>query len=237
MKQPFYWHHNLLYAEKSREAYTMEEEGTLDHLLYRIYMLAHDCDGLNISDAVKALNTAYYLAVALYNTTHVEECNRMEALTRSKAQEILMEEHKMDKLNVTPADLFLVRWMAWAILKMQKTKPAGLDVFLEKYQQDISWNDDFYYDENGKIARQCSFVYQIPKMVEQMGDVKFDTDLQPNAKNPFFMSDELWIKQIKNLEIVEMEQLLRHYRTIDDQLSLLYYSQNEEELYKEGTIH
>ena len=37
-------------------------------------------------------------------------------------------------------------------------------------------------------------------------------------------------------ELDEMEQLLRHYRTIDDQLKLLELSHNIEELRDEGDI-
>lgn len=85
MKNPFDWHHSLLYADKSREEYTMEKKGTLDHLLYQMYMVAHDCDGLFMSNSVKALNTAYYLAVGLYNIQHVEEENQMNGLVAKKS--------------------------------------------------------------------------------------------------------------------------------------------------------
>ena len=68
MKKLFDWHHSLVYADKSRSEYNMDEEGSLDNLLYQMYMMAHDCEGLLMSNAVKALNTAYYLAVAIYNT-------------------------------------------------------------------------------------------------------------------------------------------------------------------------
>ena len=67
-------------------------------------------------------------------------------------------------------------------------------------------------------------------MIEEMEDVKFDTDLQPNAIFPYAISDEMWLNQIGKLEFDEMEQLLRHYRTIDDQLKLLELSHNIEEL-------
>ena len=59
MKKLFDWHHSLVYGDKSRSEYNMDEEGSLDNLLYQMYMMAHDCEGLLMSNAVKALNTAY----------------------------------------------------------------------------------------------------------------------------------------------------------------------------------
>lgn len=118
MIKPFEWHHCLLYGDKQRENYTMEEKETLDEFLYRMYMVAHDCDGLFMSNSVKALNTAYYLAVGLYNIQHVEEENQMNGLVAKKAQEVLGEEHGGDTCRVSHADMFLVSWMALAILKL-----------------------------------------------------------------------------------------------------------------------
>lgn len=251
MKNPFDWHHSLLYADKSREEYTMEKEGTLDHLLYQMYMVAHDSDGLNMSSAVKALNTAYYLAVAIYNTPHVEEKNNVGNLTYRRVRDILAEEHSENWNDVTEADIFLVRWMAWAILRLQSSKPAGLDSFLDKFKSLIAWDEDRYgyvRDDYGDFFEQkhiksvrkqwlkCAFVRDFPGMIEEMEDVKFDTDLQPNAIFPYAISDEMWLNQIGKLEFDEMEQLLRHYRTIDDQLKLLELSHNIEELRDEGDI-
>ena len=251
MKNPFDWHHSLLYADKSREEYTMEKEGTLDHLLYQMYMVAHDSDGLNMSSAVKALNTAYYLAVAIYNTPHVEEKNNVGKLTYGRVSDILAEEHPKGCVDVSEADIFLVRWMAWAILKLQSAKPTGLDAFLDKFKSLIAWDEDRYSyvrddysdlfeQEHIKSVREqwleCAFVRDFPGMIEEMEDVKFDTDLQPNAIFPYAISDEMWLNQIGKLEFDEMEQLLRHYRTIDDQLKLLELSHNIEELRDEGDI-
>lgn len=252
MKNPFDWHHSLLYADKSREEYTMEKEGTLDHLLYQMYMVAHDSDGLNMSSAVKALNTAYYLAVAIYNTPHVEEKNNVGNLTYRRVRDILAEEHSEKWNDVTEADIFLVRWMAWAILRLQSSKPAGLDSFLDKFKSLIAWDEDrygyvrddygdFFEQEHIKSVRKqwlkCAFVEELPGMMEEVGDVKFDTDLQPNARIALAISDEVWKNQIRDLEFEELEQLLRHYRTIDEQLMLLKLCQNNEELFQEGVIH
>ena len=252
MKNPFDWHHSLLYADKSREEYTMEKEGTLDHLLYQMYMVAHDYDGLNMSSAVKALNTAYYLAVAIYNTPHAEESNNVGTLTYRRVRDILAEEHSDTWGDVTEADIFLVRWMTWAILKLQSSKPAGLDAFLDKFKSLIAWDenrysnvDDSYGDFFGKehvksMEKQwmkCAFVEELPGMMEEVGDVKFDTDLQPNARIALAISDEVWKNQIRDFEFEELEQLLRHYRTIDEQLMLLKLCQNNEELFQEGVIH
>ena len=252
MKNPFDWHHSLLYADKSREEYTMEKEGTLDHLLYQMYMVAHDYDGLNMSSAVKALNTAYYLAVAIYNTPHAEESNNVGTLTYRRVRDILAEEHSDTWGDVTEADIFLVRWMAWAILRLQSSKPAGLDSFLDKFKSLIAWDEDrygyvrddygdFFEQEHIKSVRKqwlkCAFVEELPGMMEEVGDVKFDTDLQPNARIALAISDEVWKNQIRDLEFEELEQLLRHYRTIDEQLMLLKLCQNNEELFQEGVIH
>ena len=132
MKQMFDWERNLIYRDKVRTEYTMDEVGTLDELLYRMYMVAHDLGGLNMRDAVKALNVAYYLAVAIYNTPHVEETNGMNQLTLQIAEDILGEEHpESGSYGVSEADVLLVRWMSLVILKLQRNKPKGLDRFLE----------------------------------------------------------------------------------------------------------
>ena len=40
MKKPLDWYHSLIYANKERSEYTMEEKGSLDELLYQMYMKA-----------------------------------------------------------------------------------------------------------------------------------------------------------------------------------------------------
>lgn len=205
-----------------------------------------------MSSAVKALNTAYYLAVAIYNTPHVEEKNNVGNLTYRRVRDILAEEHSEKWNDVTEADIFLVRWMAWAILRLQSSKPAGLDSFLDKFKSLIAWDEDrygyvrddygdFFEQEHIKSVRKqwlkCAFVEELPGMMEEVGDVKFDTDLQPNARIALAISDEVWKNQIRDLEFEELEQLLRHYRTIDEQLMLLKLCQNNEELFQEGVIH
>lgn len=224
MKKPLDWYHSLIYANKERSEYTMEEKGSLDELLYQMYMKAHDLDGLNMSNSVKVLNVAYYLAVAIYNTPHVEEENKMDSRTSSSARKILAEEHNGECNQVSPADVFLVRWMSWAILALQKEKPAGLESFLNKYKQDISWKEDDYYDEDGEIWSQCSFITEIPKMVEQMGDKRFETDLAPNALHCVHFGDGMWTGELSNLTFEEMEQLLTFYRRKDDQHALLQWA-------------
>lgn len=111
MKNPFDWHHSLLYADKSREEYTMEKEGTLDHLLYQMYMVAHDCDGLFMSNSVKALNTAYYLAVGLYNIQHVEEENQMNGLVAKKRRKFW--EKSMKEILVEFLTLICSWYLGW----------------------------------------------------------------------------------------------------------------------------
>lgn len=217
MKNPFDWHHSLLYADKSREEYTMEKKGTLDHLLYQMYMVAHDCDGLFMSNSVKALNTAYYLAVGLYNIQHVEEENQMNGLVAKKAQEVLGEEHGGDTCRVSHADMFLVSLMALAILKLQHKKPAGLDVFLDKFQRQICWHDDDFAYDDGEIWNQCRFLLEFPKMLEQMRNMKFDSDLKPNAVLPLLIPDKVWSNQVLSLCQQDIEHLLTHYRTKEDQ--------------------
>ncbi len=243
MKNPFDWHHSLLYADKSREEYTMEKEGTLDHLLYQMYMVAHDSDGLNMSSAIKALNTAYYLAVAIYNTPHVEEKNNVGKLTYGRVRDILAEEHPKGCVDVSEADIFLVRWMAWAILKLQSAKPTGLDAFLDKFKSLIAWDEDrysyvrddygdFFEQEHIKSVREqwleCAFVRNFPKMVEEVGDVKFYTDLQPNAQLPDLIPEKIFEEQIKGLSYEEIEQLLTHYRSKKYQLVLLEFAKQYE---------
>lgn len=232
MKNPFDWHHSLLYADKSREEYTMEKEGTLDHFLYQMYMLAHDYDGLNMSSAVKALNTAYYLAVAIYNTPHAEESNNVDVQTYRRVRLILGEEHPRGWRDVKPADIFLVRWMAWAILKLQSSKPIGLDAFLNKFEEMIGWNDDRDGDDQ-EIWTTCSFILKFPKMIETLENSSFESDLKPNAMWAFSLSDNLWKDEISGLKFEEMEQLLRQYRSQLDQLALLDWSQKHEKWYSE----
>ena len=205
----------------------MEKEGTLDHLLYQMYMVAHDCDGLNMSSAVKALNTAYYLAVAIYNTPHAEESNNVDIRTYNRVREILAEEHSEGWRKVTPADVFLVRWMTWAILKLQSFKPVGLDIFLGKFQKMIGWNDDRDGDDQ-EIWSMCSFILEFPEMVEALEGSSFASDLMPNALSPFSISDQVWKDHISGLEYEEMEQLLEHYRTMEDQFFLIGWAENNE---------
>lgn len=231
MIKPFEWHHCLLYGDKKREEYTMEEKGTLDEFLYRMYMVAHDCDGLFMSNAVKALNAAYYLAVALYNTPHVEEVNHIDVLVKEKVSEILQEEHHMyDQWKISLADLSLVEWMALAILKLQREKPAGMDVFLDKFQQQISWNGDFFGYDDGEIGEKCRFLLEFPKMIEQMGDERFDSDLRPDAAFPSDIPDFVWT-YIGLLGLEDIELLLRNYRTEVDQLAFLDYCRKGESWY------
>lgn len=232
MKKTFEWHHSLLYADKSREEYTMEKEGTLDHFLYQMYMVAHDCNGLDMSNAVKALNTAYYLAVALYNTPYVEEENNVSLLVSKKAIEILGEEHLGEPYWSSHAGVFLVKWMALAILRLQQNKPSGLDMFLDKFQELIGWDTDInLYDEDGEIKRSCSFIFQFPKMIEQMGKMKFVSDLRPSAALASDIPYSVWEDQVRRLGLEEMEQLLSHYRTIEDQLAFLDWCRTKEDWY------
>lgn len=235
MKNPFDWHHSLLYADKSREEYTMEKEGTLDHLLYQMYMVAHDFDGLNMSSAVKALNTAYYLAVAIYNTPHVEESNNVDIRTYNRVRDILAEEHPEGWRKVTHADVFLVRWLTWAILKLQLFKPAGLEIFLGKFQKMIGWNDDRDGDDQ-ELWSTCSFILKFPEMVEALESSRFESDLNPNALWAFCLPDYLWKAEISSLSFDEIEQLLRHYRSKADQEALLDWSQQHEKWFADSSF-
>lgn len=225
MKKPLDWNHHLIYADKEREKYTMEKKGSLDELLHQMYMKAHALDGLNMSNSVKALNVAYYLAVAIYNTPHVEEENKIDFRTLSSARNILAEEHDGDGKQVSTADVFLVRWMSWAILTLQREKPAGLDAFLDKYQTDIGWDDDKYFDNDGELWNQCCFITEIRKMVERMGDTRFDSDLLPNALPSMYFKDGMWKAEISKLDFGEMEQLLSFYRSKEAQRALLKWAQ------------
>lgn len=232
MIKPFEWHHCLLYGDKQREDYTMEEKGTLDEFLYRMYMLAHDCNGLDMSNSVKALNTAYYLAVALYNTPHVEEENNVDVLVGNKAREILGEEHPKESCWYSTAGVYLVKWMALAILKLQQNKPYGFGLFLDKFQELIGWDADInVYDEDGEIKKSCRFIFQFPKMIEQMGNTRFVSDLRPSAALASDIPFSVWNNQIRWLRFEDIEQLLTHYRTPKDQLAFLDWCRTKEDWY------
>lgn len=226
MKQMFDWDRNLVYRDKVRTEYTMDEEGTLDELLYRMYMVAHDLGGLNMRDAVKALNVAYYMAVAIYNTPHVEETNGMNQLTLQIAENILGEEHlESGSYGVSEADVLLVRWMSLVILKLQRNKPKGLDRFLKKYYSDIiSGKDNNEFDSEKFV--QCGFSGKFYEMMKELENVSYDSDLHTNPVQVMFLSS-LTRLQLKNLSLAEVEQVLRFYRTKEDQLSFLAFLKEE----------
>ena len=220
MKNLFDWHHSLVYGDKSRSEYNMDEEGSLDNLLYQMYMMAHDCEGLLISNAVKALNTAYYLAVAIYNTPHVEERNRMDFLISMRINEILAEEHDGEQRHVTLADSCLVSWMIYAILKLQVNKPAGLEAFLESYLNIITWSGEVY-DDNTEEWKQCRFVFDFPKLLKNNGERPFDSDLRPNGMFCSSFTDRFWKKEIAELSFEEIECLMKFNRDKSSQMALL----------------
>lgn len=230
MKNLFDWHHSLVYGDKSRSEYHMDEEGSLDNLLYQMYMMAHDCEGLLMSNAVKALNTAYYLAVAIYNSPHVEEQNRMDFLISMRINEILAEEHEGEQKHVTLADSCLVSWMMYAILKLQVNKPVGLDIFLDSYLKSITWSGEVY-DNTTEERKQCRFVFDFPKLLKDNEYCVFDSDLRPDANFSYGFTDGFWKKEIAELSIEELECLMRFNRDKGSQMALLDWIQTMSEKY------
>lgn len=91
---------------------------------------------------------------------------------------------------------------------------------------------DFFEQEHIKSVREqwleCAFVRNFPKMVEEVGDVKFYTDLQPNAQLPDLIPEKIFEEQIKGLSYEEIEQLLTHYRSKKYQLVLLEFAKQYE---------
>lgn len=50
-----------------------------------------------------------------------------------------------------------------------------------------------------------------------MRNMKFDSDLKPNAVLPLLIPDKVWSNQILSLCQQDIEHLLTHYRTKEDQ--------------------
>lgn len=146
MTDPFSIDPSLLYCDKTIEEFTIHEPGTLDRLLYQMYTTVQASGKMKIKDVMTAFNTAYYLAIALYNTTavdrHTEELfRRVENCVQTR----LAAEHGGSVKAVTRADRFLVDFMTWTILSLQVNKPQGMDNFLDAFKRKLKESEDRHF--------------------------------------------------------------------------------------------
>lgn len=222
MKKPFEWHHSLLYADKPLEAYTISEKGSLDELLYRMYRSAHNLKGIMIAPS-KAFNIAYYLAVAVYRTPHMGVDDWTVDCVRAVVSKVRIMLCDGGRKNCTTSEIYLVNWMVWTILTLQERKPEGLEVFLDKYRQKISWMGGW---REGAEWERCRFVKQFSEMVKIV-DGRFNTDLDPCPLSPSSITDELWSSELQILDSNEFLQFLCFYRTQKEQKILIDMAYNK----------
>ncbi len=218
MKKPFDWNPSLLYADKPMGAYTVSEEGSLDWLLFRMWKKAYGLNGTDLTSE-KALNIAYYLAVGInrYATlsTRIADWSE-ECLSAATSNALTAVRNAVGNTSAT-SEVYLVSWMAWAILTLQEKKTKKLEDFLDKYRKEFSWYEGH---SERMVWRLCRSAGQFPQMVESM-DRRFNTDLRPSPLPPSSITDELWSGELTKLDLNEFLQLLRLYRTREEQVALI----------------
>ncbi len=212
-------HPSLLYRDKTREEYTMRQEDTLDNVLLKMYRKVQKFGEMKIKDAVTAINAAYRIAVALYNTPYLDELNGAYGKMRHIADEAVPKENGRHQSH---HDAFLVCYMVWAILSLQKTKPVGMEDFLkdimdnlkhEEYEY-IQWavqDGDDYFD----------FFEELSPLVTEDSSPAFETDLAPDPTPVRYLADSVWDAHVRSYTRNDFEQLLSLYRTKEEQHALL----------------
>lgn len=215
MKQPFEWPGWLIYpAYTQMGAYPHSEPGSLNGLLYALCRIARQTGELNMHTYLPAFNTAYHLAVVVYNTQDPADCDlerdimrEIDRLNMQYPQEYT--DRYGEQLTAYGADCTLIIMMTYAILYMQKNLPPGMGEFLSQLK---TLYDGEYID----LAEKC--LEKIEAVKDFVDNV--ETDLYPFFKPSAYKSEAFqWIAD--NLEYSEIRELLFFCRTIEEQTLLL----------------
>mgnify|MGYP007005152033 FL=1 len=231
----FDWHHSLFYGEKLKFSdFETKNPTSLDALLKKIYMLAHERGFMSMKDSLPAFNAAYYVAACLTNTENLHESFSWEKMN-SATEKIWWEDAKRRNRGhcggCSMGQLILVRWMVYAILSRQACISDEVKFFLQVFRKELM---EIITDEHFCLSETSSYFLDIPDMIDRW-IYRYHTDLRPHPLHPKHYTSHLWESVVCKYSMDELELQLSFFPTIKEQMAFLNWAKEETE--KSGILY
>lgn len=226
----------FVYAGKGN--YDEYEHSGLNLFLENMYKKAMNEGVLEMKTPLKAFNTAYYLAVSLYNTPHLNLCNMDREINKSIAdifrRKMSFFDYANDGNRSFPSSLkyffvdeLLVRWFVYAILYLQKNKTEEMNEFLQLYVRKLKVCSSAYSREFRGIMN-VGFLFEFQGMIEN-SEERYTTDLYPLMMTNVLEGEKCdWSPVVRGYDEHTILQLFSHFRTKEEQHTFLDWLKENE---------
>ncbi len=231
MKEPFAWYHNLYYGEKrSLRDFDTKNPKSLDCLLKKLFMKAKRTGKLKMKNSLPAFNAAYYVAVCLANTEGIDEANLDDeidaAINTIWMEDYVKHQHRASIDRCPYVERMLIKWMIYAILRLQRDHNEEIDEFLETYREKLDSITDDEDLVNSEEWDDYSFLLELPAMIEQW-EYRYCTDLRPHAEHPCHYDAAIWDNNVRFYSMDDLECQLTFFRSKEEQIAFLDWAKKE----------
>jgi len=227
MINPFEWYHSLYYGERwNLSDFDTKNPTSLDALLKQLFMIAHRTGTLKMKNSLPAFNAAYYIAVCIANTEGIDETNlddEIDSSINTIWEEDYGRNHKNKKLPCPFVERMLIKWMAYAVLFLQKKKSDEMNEFLNLFQNKLRSIETDENLQNTEEWDKMSFLLDIPSIIEKWGH-KYNTDLRPHALHPQYYTETMWTNHVRHYTLNDIKWQLTFYHTKQEQIAFLNWA-------------
>lgn len=225
----------------SKPSYAEYEHNGLNSFLEKMYKIAMNADVLEMKDPLKAFNSAYYIAVSLYNTPYLNLCNMDHDINKSIADIFKHKASFFDyaksedrsfphSLKYFFADELLVRWFVYAILYLQENKTQEMDEFLQMYVRKLNENSKLYVQLFGGMMK-LDFLLKLQGIIENCEE-RYSTDLYPSTMMDVIDGGEWdWSDVVHRYDENTVLQFFTHFRTKEEQHRFLDWMKRYQDSY------